>query len=624
MTRLFSRIAVVALSIGAFSPIAGAADAPSNVATKTAIASEKNIEATLSGPTYTLSLTQAEEMALQYSYALQMARQDREVARGRMQSALGQALPQVNSSFNKNLSDTYDSGKPNDRWNKSYTAAITATQPLFKAGKIGAAMRGAKLYAQYADEGIRLSRHEVLHATRLQYYAILYMQDLVAVASEQVDLSKLYLDDINKRVDQDMATKLDVLRGEVELTNEETQFINDQNDLTIARSNLLKLLGLPLSSKLALADDLMFFQQNAASEEAMYRQALNLRPDVISSNLTIQMQTENIRSIRSELFPQISLQGSVEATSNNFSFDNGKWDHDWQTGLVVNWMLFDGMLIRGQIKEQRAELEKLRLRDKDLADSVRLEIRQALLDLQYAQKSIERQAKNVEQATESLRLFVEREKQNVSTHLDVLTARQTLADSKRNHLDAIYKYNVAWANLQLANGAIGTETEKGKASPATSDAPAAPATMEPTAEPTSSRSVPSTESMAAAISSSEACVSDESGSEETSSASASEALISATSKDAVSMSAEVSTPAEPATMKAAGEVMIDHQIDTSSSALSNHITPAASTQAERTPLAPLPREEGARPVHVIPAETTSAPMPVIPAELTSNTDATAG
>jgi len=411
-------------------------------------------------PDYRISLVQAEQLALQYSRALRAALKDRDAAEGRIMSAYGEALPVVEAGFNKVFSDTYAekrAGRERDRWNKRYQGSLSFRQPIFKGGRIGAGLRAARLYRENVDESIRQARQSLLYDVRTLYYAILLNERLVAVAKEQVDLAGNYLEDVRKRRTAEVATGYDVLRAEVERTNAETAYTAAHNDLVNAESAFLRLLGLPLTSELSLTDPLEYDPVPTASEVELYARAMAYRPEVRSSDLTIRMQAAQVRSTRAELLPHLHLQGETTGVNTDFDWEPREYDKSWTLMLNLTWTVFDGLLVRGQLKEQRATLEKLKIRDQDLADRVRLEIRQALLDIESARQTVESQQRNVDQARESLRLTEVRERQGVSTHLDVLNARTTLAVAQKNYYGAIHNYKLAWTDLALAIGSLGED-----------------------------------------------------------------------------------------------------------------------------------------------------------------------
>ena len=87
-----------------------------------------------------------------------------------------------------------------------------------------------------------------------------------------------------------------------------------------------------------------------------------------------------------------------------------------------------------------------------LEDQIRLEIKQAILDLELAEKNIPTTAKAVQQAEENLRVNEERYKAQVTTISEVLDAQTLLTQSRTNYYRALYTHHLAKAKLLRALG----------------------------------------------------------------------------------------------------------------------------------------------------------------------------
>jgi outer membrane protein TolC len=85
-------------------------------------------------------------------------------------------------------------------------------------------------------------------------------------------------------------------------------------------------------------------------------------------------------------------------------------------------------------------------------DGLNLNIKQAMLDLEAADKNIAPTQKAVEQAEENLRVSEERYKAQVTTSTEVLDAQTLLTQSRMNYYNALYNHILAKAKLQRAIG----------------------------------------------------------------------------------------------------------------------------------------------------------------------------
>jgi outer membrane protein TolC len=405
---------------------------------------------------YALSLREAEAVALGHSYALKSELTKTDVAEARIQSAYGEILPIVASEFQQTrVSGEANAAQGAETPIDTQSAYVTLQQPLFKGGKVGAAIRGARDYRSFTAEQIRAKRQEVLFDVRTQYLAVLFAAEQVRVNEIQVGLAEESLSDARKRRRLEVATELEVLRWEVQLANQQAVLIQSQNDLRTEEATLLRLLGLPLDAELRLTDALAMDDLRIAGDAPLYDLALRTHPNIRMARLSEEMKREEITVTRARLQPQVSLQGRYGGKNTSWSWDAEDWKEDWLVGLRLEWLLFDGMAIRGRVNQQRAELEGLRYDRKDLAEAIRLGVRNALLSLRSAREFVASQQANVAQAERVLRQEQARETEGAGTYLDVLNAREDLAAAQKNYNQALYNFGIARASLAYALGILG-------------------------------------------------------------------------------------------------------------------------------------------------------------------------
>jgi len=90
---------------------------------------------------------------------------------------------------------------------------------------------------------------------------------------------------------------------------------------------------------------------------------------------------------------------------------------------------------------------------------VRLEVKQAVLNLSQAKESLLSQEKNVEQAQETVRIAELNYSEGLATNLDVSTTQVALSQAKTNYAQALFDYALALAQLERAMGSGGDENQ---------------------------------------------------------------------------------------------------------------------------------------------------------------------
>jgi outer membrane protein TolC len=91
---------------------------------------------------------------------------------------------------------------------------------------------------------------------------------------------------------------------------------------------------------------------------------------------------------------------------------------------------------------------------KELNDQMALEIKNAYLNLQEAEKQIAVSQKVIEQAEENFRIAEERFKERVATSTEVLDALTLLTRAKSEYATSLGDFNISYAKLQRAMGTI--------------------------------------------------------------------------------------------------------------------------------------------------------------------------
>ncbi len=434
-------------------------------------------------PHYTLSLRQAEQLALQYSHELRQARLNRRVASGRTMRAYGEALPQVTTSFGHQYYRKPDSMRPgnvsaaqapdgkidvgvgkdrkdlNDRhYLKRYDWSVTGTQPLFKGGKIIADIRGAGLYRDSVKESIRLTKQQLLYNVRADYYDLRYAEKLVDIFTTQINLAQEFLATTRNRYQAGTITDIEVTRAEVDVSNNQALLIQAENGLATQRTSFLKLLGLPLGADLTLTDGFLFEDFDPGEERRLRDLELRDRPELRQARLQEKLQEKSIQTTRSALFPQVNLTGTYSANNHTWTTETGRWRKNWSVGVQMDWLVFDGLVIHGQIREAQAVLEQYKLDTYNTRDTIKLEVRTALLNLFSAMEFVRSQRENVLQAERVVKQqTIQWEEGAGGLYLEIIDARKSLATAQQNYFAALRDYHIARTDLERAQGKIGED-----------------------------------------------------------------------------------------------------------------------------------------------------------------------
>jgi outer membrane protein TolC len=353
---------------------------------------------------------------------------------------------------------------------------LTIEQTLFN-GSAFAAIQGAERLKDLNRLTVDRQTQVLVDQVRQAFYVALLAEEQSLVAAQSVARTRRTVEDVNKRVVQGTTPKFQRLSAEVSLANLETQHVQIQNQASLAVNNLKYLLGVPIEQPVRLrgeldADDVARYL-NISVQDAMAN-ALEHRPDIRQARMAVELRGIDRDIVRAQFYPTVSAFANVNYLGNvpdnrtrvisdpndPFSFsrrDNGffsqsYWNPAVNVGVRMTWNIFNGFQTSARIQQRQVAIDRARLDYDQVVQTVRLEVEQAVRNLETARQRISSQEQNVTRAELNYEYAMTRLAEGVATQLEERDASDQLDQSRLNYLQAVHDYLVARSAFETAVG----------------------------------------------------------------------------------------------------------------------------------------------------------------------------
>jgi outer membrane protein len=174
---------------------------------------------------------------------------------------------------------------------------------------------GHRLLASRADE--KTVREETVLLTFSEYMAHLRALASITAAASRIELATRLTHQADDLLRDGVASKIDVSRAQVRLREEQQRLIDAQRDADITLYALKRIMNVPDSQKIELADQQDFFQTPSLDLSDPLATALVQRPELHSLAESIKVA-------------QLAHKAAVAESVPKFTFD-GFWDEQGQT-----------------------------------------------------------------------------------------------------------------------------------------------------------------------------------------------------------------------------------------------------------------------------------------------------
>ena len=405
----------------------------------------------------TLTLKDCISIAMTNATGVANARRDREIVVMQSRQARSDAFPQISIKGDYTRLDELQSfdmpdGPVELGILNNYSASLTVSQMLYSGGRVSAAIRASRLAANFADHGLAEATSTLIRDVSIDFFAFQLASAAADVQRESEAQLKLFASHTRDKFRGGTVSELDWLAADARYRNAIPARIAAENAVELARSALLRRIGVDADADYTFSGDLKPASSNVGRKE-VYESAVINRRAIGQMEATVGLREERARIAKSGWFPTVSAFASLtEANSYGFTAAEEDWETHWTAGVTFEWSLFDGGLTRAKVREKRLEIEKTRAELEDLKRAVKLEVRQAVLAFDRAPKAIEAARGAVGVAEKALALATTRYDLGLATGLDVAEANVALKQARLSLVVAIHDQNVAVVRLKHASG----------------------------------------------------------------------------------------------------------------------------------------------------------------------------
>lgn len=410
-----------------------------NLTCNSDFAQEKNSE------TIVLSIQQAIKIAKENNDWISMAKINKEVSESELKETKSHVLPHiVAGASGKKLSNVtlYEHGlhdseslpPPPSTYQANF--GMEASFNLYFGEKHEAAIEESEIKTKLSDIKIQQQSASISLQVIQNYLEILRLSKLDSLHKEQINREELRLKNINSLYKNGKVTRSDVLRAEINLSNEQFARKENQSDIQIFHNRLHVILKLPEEMKLILSDTALvkevpnWSNLENFSEENTY--------NFLSAKQNSELQQAKIKGAKSNYYPSIELISAYEYNYPNYlKYPNV--DQAYSIGFIgfkMQYSLSSLYQNNHKVRAEKQHLEELKTNENAVRDNLKLEISSLKIKLEDTKEKMEIAEKNIEQSKVNLKIVNTKYFNQLALLTDLLEADNLYLQSKYKLIEA--------------------------------------------------------------------------------------------------------------------------------------------------------------------------------------------
>ena len=424
-------------------------------------AAAQNAGAGVAQPTQSLTLQQAEGIALQNHPQVLAATNLASAAHEQVREAKSTYYPFANGSatgsYAENNTRIGAGGVNSPRVFDRYGNGLSINQLVTDFGRTHELVKSSTQHAQAQDENVAKTREDVLLQVDQAYFDVLKAQGVLAVAEQTVKARQVVSDQVTEMERNRLKSGLDVDFANVDLAQSQLLLIEAQDSLQESFAQLSVALGYSDQRTYQLTDEPLPAAP-PADVDALIQQALRERPELISERFNVSSDQSYALAERDLKFPTLTAVGvagliPVIAPGGLAPTTLPRSSYA-AAGFNLNIPIFNGH----QFSALRAEADfRTRAEDqylRDLQNRIVRDVRTAWLNANsgFQRLSVTQQLLN--EANDALNLAQSRYTLGLSSIVELTQAQLNQTQAQIEEVTAKYDYETAISNLNFQLGAV--------------------------------------------------------------------------------------------------------------------------------------------------------------------------
>ena len=336
------------------------------------------------------TLRQCCDYAIEHNISIKQQDNQRKQRDLQLSTAKNSRLPDLSASASESFSFgrglTLDNTYTN-RSTNSTSFSLGTTVPLFTGFQIPNQIKLNQLNLEAATKDLEKAKNDIRMQVAQSYVQILYDMEIADVAHRQIAIDSAQVARLEAFVKNGKASQAELSQQQSALAQARLTATQADNNLQLAILSLSQLLELPSPEGFSIvrpATTTPAASPAGLSPDAIYQEALAIKPEVQAEQLRLSATERNIDIAKAGNYPTLSLSAGLQS---NYYKTNGMQADPFATQLKNNFSQYIGLNLSVPIFNRFQTRNSIR--------SARIDRENQLLQLENVKKSLYKEIQQV-------------------------------------------------------------------------------------------------------------------------------------------------------------------------------------------------------------------------------------
>ena len=407
------------------------------------------------------------DYAVEHNISIKQRENNREQRELQLSTARNSRLPDLNASASESFSFgrglTLDNTYTN-RSTSSTSFSLGTTVPLFTGFQIPNQIKLNQLNLEAATKDLEKAKDDIRTQVAQAYVQILFNMEIADVARRQIEIDSQQVARLQAFVDNGKASQAQLSQQLSTLAQARLTATQAENNLQLAILALTQLLELPSPEgftvvRPSLTSHLSPLTSHLLSPDAIYQEALGIKPEVQAEQLRLTASERSIDIAKAGNYPTLNFSAGLQS---NYYKTNGmqaesfasqmKNNFSQYIGLSLNIPIFNRFQTRNNIRSAKIDRENQLLQLENVKKSLYKEIQQVYYNAVAADSKYRSSETAAQSSKDAFTLTQAKYENGKATITEFNEAKNNYLKAESDLAQARYEYLYQTALLDFYRG----------------------------------------------------------------------------------------------------------------------------------------------------------------------------
>lgn len=411
-------------------------------------------------------LKKAIEIALNNNKGLMQSNLNIEIAKTNKQQAFNEQIPEVEVKYvydhlgnlhqfeNGGLKEHTTEYKLHD---SKYQLAGELKMPFFRGGKLRNEKKIAELEIEFSKINLDKASSNLKLMVISDYLKLIHLDEQIILLNKTIEEDQAVNKQIISLEKNGVVTENEVLRSDLQLSNDEMQLIELKNNVAITENHLKSILFLENNSNMIFERSIADMEiPNLSNYEEVYQIGTKRNFDLHKGEREVEIKTLEIKNQKANYYPVINLHGEYALSYPNYMFfppENFAYRFGF-IGIDATFSLSNLFTNKANVRNKKLQLERQELEHQELERNIEHSIFEGYTKLKEASEQLARAEVEVKQAEVNYKIVKNKYKNQLSLITELIDADNVLLQAQSKKITYQINEYLKYYQLQYIIGAL--------------------------------------------------------------------------------------------------------------------------------------------------------------------------